>query len=250
MWLKHDVLLAHSLVRIRELISNMNLIKSFSERRENIYTSILILLLLVGRLPKIFLDNTAIVLALNGSHKPWLDLAARTITHLGSLWSYIIFLSLVVFFAKSMRQAIFAGFSFFYTCVVVEVMKNFFCKNSPRPIDAIPLERLHLIEGFAYDHFKSFPSGHASTVFVMTIVLSFLFMDKKTFFHIAVLSLAIAVAMSRVYLAMHFYKDVYAGAAIAIACTMATDLALRVVRLPSWLEGDFRGVVKIFFHKQ
>lgn len=225
----------------------MNSVKPLPKVYRTAYFSALAMLFILGALPVFFLESKSIVLALNSSHKPWLDLVARIITQFGSLWFYILFLGILFFCGSTIKQVAGAGVSFFGTCILVEILKLIVFPGSPRPIDMIPVHELHVIDGFAYDHFSSFPSGHASTIFVAVVVLSFLFMGRTPFFHASILLFAILVAMSRVYLSMHFYHDVYVGAFIGTFCTLAIHYSFCVISLPYWMEWNFSCIVKKIF---
>lgn len=69
----------------------------------------------------------------------------------------------------------------------------------------------------------SFPSGHAATAFGAAVALAVLVPRVRWW----ALGLATLVAVSRVYLGMHFTADVAAGAALGTAIALAVVLAAR-----------------------
>jgi membrane-associated phospholipid phosphatase len=72
----------------------------------------------------------------------------------------------------------------------------------------------------------SFPSGHAATAFAAAAAVAVCYPRLRW----AVLGLAALVALSRVYLGVHFTTDVVAGAALGTAIGLATALLGRRLR--------------------
>ena len=70
--------------------------------------------------------------------------------------------------------------------------------------------------------FHSFPSGHASTIFVVALVIIF-FMPKLKYFF---LFLAGIIAFSRIVVGAHFFTDVVGGVAISCLGIKLTKLFL------------------------
>lgn len=69
----------------------------------------------------------------------------------------------------------------------------------------------------------SFPSGHATTAFAAAVALGLLCPRLR----LPALVLAAAVALSRVYLGVHYAADVVAGAALGAVIGVALVVALR-----------------------
>ena len=66
---------------------------------------------------------------------------------------------------------------------------------------------------FTFDsNFHSFPSGHASTIFIVFLILSKIIPQLKYYFFI----LAMIIAISRVFVGAHFFTDIVASGLIAI----------------------------------
>lgn len=72
----------------------------------------------------------------------------------------------------------------------------------------------------------SFPSGHATTAFAAAVALSLL-VPRMTFW---ALPLAAAIACSRVYLEVHYWTDIAAGALLGTFVTIAVVRAVGAVR--------------------
>ena len=73
-----------------------------------------------------------------------------------------------------------------------------------------PVEGVRLLVGKT-----SFPSGHATGAFALFGLLCFL-LSKKIKLGWLFFSLALVVAISRMYLIQHFFKDVYAGSILGV----------------------------------
>ncbi len=75
----------------------------------------------------------------------------------------------------------------------------------------------------------SFPSGHSATAFATAVAVGLVYPRLR----VPLLVLAALVALSRVYLGMHYATDVLVGTALGVAIGLATGWAtLRVARRP------------------
>jgi membrane-associated phospholipid phosphatase len=76
----------------------------------------------------------------------------------------------------------------------------------------------------------SFPSGHSATAFATAVAVGLVYPRLR----VPLLLLAALVALSRVYLGMHYATDVVVGSALGAAIGLATGaLVLRVARRPT-----------------
>lgn len=87
-----------------------------------------------------------------------------------------------------------------------------------RPPEAMGLEALVGVPGS-----PSFPSGHAMSAFAVAGALALLAPRLRW----PVLTLAAVIGFSRVYLGVHFWIDVLAGAALGLAVGLSVAWALR-----------------------
>jgi undecaprenyl-diphosphatase len=69
----------------------------------------------------------------------------------------------------------------------------------------------------------SFPSGHAATAFATAVAVGIVYPRLR----VPLLALATLVAVSRVYLGVHYGSDVLAGSALGVAIGLATGLLVR-----------------------
>lgn len=74
----------------------------------------------------------------------------------------------------------------------------------------------------------SFPSGHAATAFAAAVAVGLVCRRLRT----PLLALAAAVALSRVYLGVHYWSDVLAGSLLGALIGLATGWTVRWARRP------------------
>ena len=103
-------------------------------------------------------------------------------------------------------------------CLVSAVLKDAFDRARPEAADP------SLIPAIATPTNASFPSGHAMTAFATAVAVGALHPRLRW----PALALAALVALSRVYLGVHFTFDVVVGAALGTAIGLAV---VRVARL-------------------
>ena len=106
--------------------------------------------------------------------------------------------------------------SFFLASGLSMVLKGVFERS--RPPEAIGIDALVGVPGT-----PSFPSGHALTAFAAAGAVAVLAPRLRW----AVLGLAATIAFSRVYLGVHFWFDVLAGAALGLVVGLAVAWPLR-----------------------
>jgi membrane-associated phospholipid phosphatase len=88
---------------------------------------------------------------------------------------------------------------------------------------------IHFVEGVIRYTYNSFPSGHSTSVFALSLFLVLSFNLRKTGWLFAIL--AICIGYSRVYLAVHFPIDVYFGSLIG---------TLTALIIYAWLNKPFQ----------
>jgi membrane-associated phospholipid phosphatase len=112
--------------------------------------------------------------------------------------------------------ALAAACAFFVASGLNAVLKAIFDRS--RPPEAIGLDALVGVPGS-----PSFPSGHAMSAFAVAGAIALLAPRLRW----PVLGVAAAIAFSRVYLGVHFWIDVLAGAALGLAIGVGCAAALR-----------------------
>jgi len=171
------------------------------------------------------LDTGLLALVQQGRH-PRLDEAMVFLTRLGDYRTQLAAAILLVGLLALLRQwraALFASGTLLGTALANGALKEFFARTRPEV----------LIEPLAS---YSFPSGHASAAFAFCLTLGALAGRGQparwriTWFLLASLP-AGAVALSRVYLGVHWPSDIIGGALLA-AFFCAASLTLVQVRRP------------------
>jgi membrane-associated phospholipid phosphatase len=103
---------------------------------------------------------------------------------------------------------------------IQQSLKSFF--DAPRPLNYFHHATwIHLSPNWPVLLWRSYPSGHSEGAFCFFCFLSLLLPVRYRGFGLAFFILAMAVGYSRVYLAAHFFADVYTGSIIgAVMCTL------------------------------
>ena len=99
--------------------------------------------------------------------------------------------------------------------------------NYPRPLLLFKdMPNMHYLKDWPFLLHSSFPSGHSQGAFSFFCFLSLLLPAKYRVYGCIFFILALSVAYSRMYLAAHFFEDVYAG---SILGTILTTLIFSVM---------------------
>lgn len=148
---------------------------------------------------------------LNSHHTTVFDIFFKYWTHLGD---GLIFAALIVFFLlTSYFRAILLIIAVITQTVMVQGLKRFVFDEIVRPGSFFSnFESFHHVSGVEIHHFNSFPSGHTATAFTVAVLLSLFYHNR--YLTVVLMSMAILVGLSRIYLLQHFYIDVYFGSVI------------------------------------
>ena len=166
--------------------------------------------LLLIAIPFLFLfDKGDILLAINGSNTPFFDCVFKYYTYLGSALALAIVLIPYLFIKFHFAINLVAGF--LISSVFVQVSKRLLFSGFDRPPKVYEgQDILHFVEGVNSHFTRAFPSGHTTTAFVVAGIVALNTKNKSV--QLIALIMAALVAISRMYLAQHFYMDVVAGA--------------------------------------
>jgi len=184
-------------------------------------------LVLVLLLPWIFLQKGIIVLAVNSSRTPFLDIFFSRASSLGNAITVIFAVILVATFRFKWLAIFLLAFAF--QVAMVLLLKKGIYAGELRPYlyfkRAGHGELLHLVEGVKIRYVNSFPSGHTATIFYLTSFFTLLSRNRTASW--VLVTLGLIVGFSRIYLVQHFYIDVYFGIVIG---TLSTILAYLLIR--------------------
>ena len=135
----------------------------------------------------------------------------KIITNFGDFYIPCIILVLLLIFHNNRYVFLFQGFGYLFAGIITYIAK--LAAGRPRPTEAL----IKIPSSY------SFPSGHTLTSIVFYVLLIYLliFNLDRTKRHIIMgLSLIFAciIAVSRIYLGVHYFSDVLGGVIISIPC--------------------------------
>ena len=149
------------------------------------------------------------------------DFFFRHVTRLGEGMAYFAVIFLAIWFR--LRHAILISAMGLTVLAAANAAKAIFAQPRPAAFlrDSGRLDDINLVDGVDV-HFglSSFPSGHSMGAFALFAILALLIPYKKLPALVFFL-LALAVAISRIYLVQHFFKDVYAGSIFGVFIALA-----------------------------
>ena len=114
------------------------------------------------------------------------------------------------------------GFGCAISLVLCFIVVNLFLKNAVarvRPYDA--MEQIRCLVGPQADY--SFPSGHTAIAFAASVPV-FIISSKKL--GIIMIIFSVLMALSRIYVCVHYPTDVIGGAVIGILCGIVTGMVI------------------------
>jgi len=173
-------------------------------------------LLLIILIAAIIIPKGSDVLWINGNHSELSDRFFTFIT-LGGDGKIFIPLILILLFVR-FSYAIVSVAAWAGHGIICCVMKRLVFPTMLRPTGAIDNDLLYFVPGVEVHTNYSFPSGHTATAFCFAILVALLFRRKSIFF--IVVTFALLVAYSRVYLLQHFLVDIVGGAFIGTLVAM------------------------------
>ena len=154
-----------------------------------------------------------------------LDIFFTMFTNVGN-GLFIVALMLFLMIRKKIGWVLQIGMGFLLSGLLVQLMKHYL--PSPRPKVFFPSGTIHYILGVTGTGYSSFPSGHTTSIFMLTTLLTLYFPGRKPglFF----LTIAVLTGFSRIYLSQHFPIDVLAG---SLAGVLSSLVVYRLIPLKS-----------------
>lgn len=205
---------------------------SFHQFLISTYWYVLLILLLLS----LVIGKGNDVLLINGNHNDFADFFFSFITNLGD---GIIFLPLILgllfirFYYSFVGIAIWVGHGIF--CALAKRVLFFSAK---RPKAILDNDLLYFVPNVDVHSAYSFPSGHTATIFGLAVFLSLLIKNRVV--SILLLTLALLVGYSRIYLLQHFLMDVVAGAFIGSGAAFLCYHLFEIANLPTWMNSSIR----------
>lgn len=156
----------------------------------------------------------------NSHHTPFWDGVMYCITHLGQA-EVVIPVLLLLFLLPAFRS-----WWYFVVAIVCNIvpmlaqqgMKAWF--DEPRPLKYFnDAPWIHKLPHWPSLYHHSFPSGHTEGAFCFFCFLSLLLYRTHRHWALLFFVLALMVGYSRMYLAAHFFADVYMGSIVGVVVT-------------------------------
>lgn len=156
-------------------------------------------------------DNYILFLIKKYTQNKYLGAAMRVITTAGNLGTIWIIMALLLIINRPYREiGILVLLTLIASTILGEgIIKNIVKRN--RPFYRRPNLNLLITKPKSY----SFPSGHTLSSFAAAHTLSVYFLQYKFIF----IAIALLIALSRVYLYVHYPTDIISGTILGILCS-------------------------------
>ncbi len=183
--------------------------------------------MLVGSILLMVFDRKQLFFAVNLHHTALLDNVMRAITEVGDGTGTTIILLMMAVLFKSCRNWWFvlaAAFCNIAPAILIQAIKSMV--QAPRPLEYYKLELtenptlIHIREHWPHLFHRSFPSGHSGSVFSMCCFISMILPKGWGRAGLLLFFVALLVAYSRMYLAAHFYLDIFVGSILGTITTI------------------------------
>ncbi|GEO22526.1 phosphatase PAP2 family protein [Cyclobacterium qasimii] len=182
--------------------------------RAEVYFKAYTILITLACLLLPFYEKGKFELIVNKAHTPILDLFFVGITQLGD--GIILVLPIIALLFVKFSFAIFMAWSTLIHMLFVTLGKRVLFRGMPRPLEYLSGLDVYTVPGLSNSHWNTFPSGHTTTIFMLTCAFSML-NHKKKILQLFLLGIAILTGFSRIYLMQHFLLDVLAGSGLGVA---------------------------------
>jgi len=168
-------------------------------------------------------DRDIIFKTVNLHHTLILDHLMLVLTELGAGISTTIILLLMPVFFKSCRNwwyLLAALFCNAAPAILIQCIKSLV--QAPRPLEFYKLDPswIHIRDHWPRLFYRSFPSGHSGSIFSFCCFMSMILPEGWSRFGLVLFFTAIVVAYSRMYLAAHFYADIFVGSLLGTISTL------------------------------
>ncbi len=185
-----------------------------------------LLWMIVGGFLLLNFTNKDLFCAVNSNHTELADKLMYLTTRMGEGWIIIAILLLLFAIPR------FRSWWYFLSALLCNILPFFIQQSlksyydSPRPINYFKhAPWIHLPSGCPELLYRSYPSGHSEGAFCFFCFISLLLPPRYKAWGLLFFTLALAVAYSRVYLAAHFFADVYAGSILGtIGCVLVYSI--------------------------
>jgi membrane-associated phospholipid phosphatase len=182
-------------------------------------------------------------LFINQFHSPFQDTFFKYFTNVGDGLFAGLILFVLLFFINI--RNIFIGLAtFLISGFISQLIKKVAFFDELRPSKFFGSNELYLVPGELLHYYNSFPSGHSTTAFAMSMFLAYLF--KKKYLQVTFAIIACLVAYSRVYLSQHFFIDVACGGIIGMTSFICSYFIFKGVKV-NWFD---KTILSMFHQNQ
>ena len=193
--------------------------------------------MLIGGILLLVYNRQVLFATVNMNHSDLLDNIMLRLTDMGDGLGVTIILGSMMVFFKSCRNwwyILAAIVCNLFPSILVQAIKSIV--HAPRPLSYYgEAPWIHVREHWEHLYHRSFPSGHSASVFSMCCFLSMILPTGWDKFGAGLFVIALLVAYSRMYLAAHFYADIFVG---SILGTTGTIFLFALMR--RWSNRSFR----------
>lgn len=175
-----------------------------------------------------YFDKETLFKFFNSRHSAFADTLLPFITMLGEGWfiTLVLVSLMLVSVYRSWAYFVLALLSTALPSLVTQLLKSNFA--APRPLKYFSgVDWIHILPHWPRLMERSFPSGHSCGAFGLFCLLALLLPRKYQPLGIVFFLLALLVAISRIYLAAHFFEDIYAGSILGVIFTLFAVITMK-----------------------
>lgn len=176
---------------------------------------------MIGALLLLIFGSPAIFTTVNTHHTPFFDRVMFAMTHLGDGNGIIVILAAMLLFkaCRNWWYMLAALVCNGLPGLIIWLLKMAFA--APRPLTYFKnAPWIHIKDNWHHLYADSFPSGHSQGIFSLCCFLSLLLPKRFAWVGLILFFISLFVLYTRMYLAAHFYADVYFGSLIGTSTTL------------------------------